>query len=478
MMSENTLKTVVVLGAGALIILYLLLQRPDYLSSSSNLALIVGAEVLLAAVLKYRRAFFPVLIAVFLCAGTDHAGKAAFLQARWVVLGVGALAGLAIYMKTRGHHFGVFHLIGFFCILSAAVSASVSNFPGEARLKAVSLALLFVYAASGARIAVPEIDPTLFFRRILIACEFLTWFSAISCFIFHWEVYGNPNSLGAIMGIVVIPMLLWGIMTTESRIGRSRLVLELAVAALVLLGSFARSSIGAAVLSCFLLCLALKQYRMMFKGAAAALLIASGAIFLLPHSTRGPSIKVSQSLGSVYLYKGHDDDGVFGSRRSVWQETLDSIKENPWLGTGFGTSKITEDMTKLQYAQHHVDSWIVREHGNSYLAIAEWTGLLGVLPFYLLVVMAAANAWKVFARLRVSRDVMAPAVPAAMIVVAGLFNAMFEDWMFAVGYYLCVFFWVNAFLLVDMVPRRAMVLEPVPFAPPGPGEYLPAAAGQ
>ena len=36
-----------------------------------------------------------------------------------------------------------------------------------------------------------------------------------------------------------------------------------------------------------------------------------------------------------------------------------------------------------------------------------------------------------------------------MVMVAGLLHAGFEDWLFAPGYYLCVFFWSMAFVFVD-----------------------------
>ncbi|MGB7864482.1 MAG: hypothetical protein WCF74_13905, partial [Candidatus Sulfotelmatobacter sp.] len=42
------------------------------------------------------------------------------------------------------------------------------------------------------------------------------------------------------------------------------------------------------------------------------------------------------------------------------------------------------------------------------------------------------------------------AIPFAMVTVAGLIHAAFEDWLFAAGSYLCLFFWVLAFLLVDL----------------------------
>ena len=49
----------------------------------------------------------------------------------------------------------------------------------------------------------------------------------------------------------------------------------------------------------------------------------------------------------------------------------------------------------------------------------------------------------------------------ALITFAGLIHAGFEDWLFAAGSYLCVFFWVSAFLLIDLAsPANAAVRIP------------------
>ncbi|HET8827236.1 MAG TPA: hypothetical protein VFM77_18980, partial [Terriglobales bacterium] len=167
-----------------------------------------------------------------------------------------------------------------------------------------------------------------------------------------------------------------------------------------------------------------------------------------------------ESVVSTFVYKGKEDAGFLGSRIGPWRETWNVIRDKPWFGSGFGTSAITADMTKMDYAVHHIDSWVAREHGNSYLAILEWTGLLGVVPFYLLAALAAANAGRVFLWLRRSSDAFSPALPAAAIIVAGLVDAMFEDWLFAVGYYVCVFFWSITFILADILPEEAVVYAP------------------
>ena len=48
-------------------------------------------------------------------------------------------------------------------------------------------------------------------------------------------------------------------------------------------------------------------------------------------------------------------------------------------------------------------------------------------------------------------------IPLAMVVLSGLLHASFEDWLFAAGSYISVYFWVSAFLLADFVPDAVVV---------------------
>jgi hypothetical protein len=80
--------------------------------------------------------------------------------------------------------------------------------------------------------------------------------------------------------------------------------------------------------------------------------------------------------------------------------------------------------------------------------------------------------------IRRRRDYFSPAIPAAAIVAAGLIHTMFEDWMFAVGYYLCVFFWAMAFILVDVLEAGTVArAEETVVRMPEP-QFLAAASGQ
>ena len=431
-----------------LLAIYASIFRPGYLSSAQYLGGLIFLEIMAAAIWNYRRSFFVLLMAVFLWAGVALPLRETWASGRWFVLLAGALVGFVIYMRDRGHHFGAFHLVAFSCVLAALVSALVTAYPEQAVLKALSLLLLFLYAASGARLAVMGREAQ-FFNGLLLGCETLIYLSAISYFIFRFEIFGNPNSLGAVMGVVTMPVLLWGVIISEAGTQRRR-TFALLVSLLLLLSSYARAGIAGGAMGCFLLCVALRQYRLLIKGVGLALLSAVLVISLAPNRETQ-----TDSLTLRFVYKGHRDAGVLDSRLSVWQRTSASIQEHPWFGTGFGTSdtRLTESNDhSLGYRSAAVAT---REHGNSYLAITEWVGLLGVLPFLALVILVSFYVIRAVGWMRRTGNAHAPAVPIAAILAAGLVHAAFEDWLFAVGYYLCVFFWSMAFVLVDVVPKTA-----------------------
>jgi len=149
--------------------------------------------------------------------------------------------------------------------------------------------------------------------------------------------------------------------------------------------------------------------------------------------------------------EGQLDSGVLASRRSPWQNAVGTISSHFWFGTGFGTTDNGKD------ASEHLGNFssiaeITTEYGSSFLEIATWVGMLGVLPFFLLLLALVTAAFRtVLWMLRIGKAAH-PTVPLAMVVVAGMVHAAFEDWMFAPGYYLCVFFWCMAFVLVDIAP--------------------------
>ena len=467
-MRESGLQTFGILTGSLLLVALLMFVRPQYLANPEFLGALIVGQILLFSLARYKKLFFVVLMAAFMWAGIDLPMSDSWLQGRWIVLAIGAFVGLAIYMRDPNHRFGVFHFLAFSCVLSAAVSASASAYPQEALLKSLSLFLLFLYGATGARLAVPWLEPQKFFRKLLLICEVITYATAVAYFLLRSPIFGNPNSLGAIMGVVVVPVILWGFLCAESVASKRRLGSCLVLATMLLMSTYARAGIVGAAVSCFMVCIAMRKYRLITGAMVTSLAIAALTAVLIPQPIGMIEDSGHQSISSLFLYKGKPGADVMASRRGPWDQTVAVIKEYPWFGSGFGTSISEQSTTNFALTRKHfVDSRMIREHGNSYLAIAEWSGLLGVFPFYFLIGMTAAQARAALMRLRRSGNIFAPAVPAAAILVAGLIDAGFEDWLFAVGYYLSVFLWVMAFILVDLLrsaefAHANLVLMPEP----------------
>jgi len=432
---------------GCMSLLFFAHARPGYFNNVANLSGFIFLQILLAAVWNFRRWFAVLLPLSFVFAGTDLPVGAGWTSARWLVLAVGAVFGFVLFMRSRTYHFGAFHLLALFCVLAAFVSAIVSYYPSVSFLKALSLLLLFLYSASGGRLTVLGRERN-FYRGLLVACEITVVVTAISYLVLHHEAWGNPNSLGLVMGTAVAPLLLWGVLISETRPGRWRRTFFLVLCLALLILSNSRAGMLSCAVSLAAMCIALRQRKIMMQGMAAVLvLIAVTAIF-------APSklMEFTSQSTETLLYKGQRQAGILGSRRSPWQQTMDVIQAHPWFGSGFGTSPSGSQTMKVQITSSTTET--AREHGSSYLAILEWVGLLGVAPFYALLLFLLIRVGRVFAWMRRTGNKYHPAVPLAAVMLAGLIHAGFEDWLFAVGYYLCVFYWPLAFSLIDLAPPR------------------------
>jgi O-antigen ligase len=261
------------------------------------------------------------------------------------------------------------------------------------------------------------------------------------------EALGNPNSLGAVMGVVVAPVLLWGTLLKQEAFAYRRRMLLYALAMYLTFSSHARAGMLAAFISCGLLCVALRRYRLLAQGIGIiAILAATGAIVQPEAFSRAVS-----GMTSTVIFKGRDaTQGVLSSRKSPWQDTIESIHQHFWFGTGFGTSDNRWDAPD-NLSKFSTVSAASAEHGSSYLAITAWVGMLGILPFVLLLGFLVGKIVQTLVWMSRTGNPAHGAVPLAIILVAGLAHAFFEDWLFAPGYYLCVFYWSMAFVFVDLV---------------------------
>jgi O-antigen ligase len=437
---------------GGLLALYFTYTHLQYFGNVTYLGGIVLLEIIVISLWKYEQRFFVLLMIAFCWAGMNVPMQGTWRNGgRWAVLCSGAVVGLIVWTKSSRKPFGSLHLIAFFCVGAAFVSATVSPWIQMASLKAFSLLLLFLYCASGARAAVLGREHR-FFRGLLWGCEITVYGTAICYFILNLSIWGNPNSLGAVMSVAIFPFLLWGWLNSIGPGEKFRRLVALLLCTYMGFFSMARAGMAAVMAVTLVFCLCLRQYRLLVKMVALILFLIAASGMLDPGA-------LNQRLGDArdaVLYKGHKTEGVLGSRRSPWDKTVASIKQHPIFGTGYGTSPSGED-PGLHFGVVNSTAETARENGSSYLTILEWVGLVGIVPFAALLAMTVSDFWKVCMWMRRTADPRHYSIPLAMVVLAGLIHAAFEDWLFAVGYYLCVYFWFVAFVLADLVPVTVMV---------------------
>ncbi len=434
------------IGLGLGLALYLSYRHFQYFGDISFLGGVLLLEVIVACLWKYEERFFVLLMITFVWAGMNVPLQGAWTRGRWVVLVAGTVVGFVVWTKSPRASSSSLDLIAFFCVSAAFASAGVSTFESMAMLKALSLLLLFLYCASGARVAALGREER-FFHGLLRGSEAAVYITAICYFGMGRAIWGNPNSLGAAMSIGLFPVLFWGWLNSEGPMMKFRRLVALLLCTYLILFSMARAGIVSVTAVTLVLCLCLHQYRLLVKVLALALLLIAVNGVVDPGSLN----ERIENLTNAVLYKGHKEEGMMGSRRTPWEVSIASIKAHPLFGTGYGTSPTGED-PGFGPGKFSSSAEEEREHGSSYMTIAEWVGLLGALPFVIILGVTVRNVWKVCAWMNRTHDPRHYSIPLAMVVLSGLIHAGFEDWLFAVGSYLSVYLWVFAFLLADLVP--------------------------
>jgi O-antigen ligase len=464
---SKTIKIFPLLAAASVIfLLYLSVRRPYLFGESNVLALLVLVVAGFIAS-RYETHFWAIMIAVFFWAGSALPLASPMSLFRWVVLGLGAFLSLAYYVRSSNKiPFNYLHLLGLFTVIAAFASAIVSVNPVITVLKALSLAGLFVYASMGARVLWSR-NPEPFVRKLVLMAEGLVYFSAF-CYAAGFEVWGSSNSLGLIMGCLCWPLLLWRFILPPSRQGSPRRFIALLVCGALLVLSLSRASMIAASLSSIFLLVGARRYRALLVGVSLFAAILLNTFLVAPQRF--------QDASETLMYKKGNRGNVMDSRQKPWERSVATFREHPWLGLGFGAADNSSDQ-RFTYA---TQGQLTRERGSSYLTMLETTGVLGTLPCALLILALIREIWRVFLWLRRTGKVNQPAVVAAAIILAGLVNASFEDWMLAVGYYMSVIFWVLALSLRDWMacpvwpeaelvgaraPRLALRQPPQPSAP-------------
>jgi O-antigen ligase len=434
--------------------MYFLYAHLQYFGDITFLGGILLLELIIACLWKYDQRFLLLVVLTFVGAGTRVPMQSGWMIARWPVLAAGAAVGFILWTRIPRRPFGSLHLVAFFCVCAAFVSASVSPLVRTAALKALSLLLLFLYCASGARLAIAGRENR-FFNGLLWGSEIVVYLTAVCYFGLGVGLWGNPNSLGAALSVGLFPILFWGWLIGDGPTMKFRRLISLLLCSYMIFFSGARAAMAAVVVVILAFCFCLHQYKLLVKLTALTLLLVAVTGVFAPETLNQ---RVGGLLDTVF-YKGHKKEGILGSRQTPWDQSIAMIKEHPVFGTGYGTSPTAEDygsdLNELVSSEQSN-----REHGSSYMTIAEWVGLLGVLPFIGLLAVTVSHVWKVCAWMNRTADPRHYSIPLAMVVLAGLVHAAFEDWLFAVGYYICVYFWILAFLLADLVPDAVAVPAP------------------
>jgi O-antigen ligase len=423
--------------AGVLLMLLFVRRNLYYFSTPIYLEGLILIEIIVASLWHFEVVFFPLLMVVFLGAGSDvglFAGVA--MSVRWVVLATGTPVGAFLWMRSRQHAFTTLHLVALFCVTSALASAMMSNVPMIATLKVASLFLLFLYGSTGARLAILGREVR-FMRGLLLASEVVVFVCALAALL-GLSLLGNPNSLGAVMAVALTPLLLWGFVVAQTPAERYRRGVVLLVCGVLLYSSLSRASLLAAAVSAVVFCVCLRRQRLLLRGAFLCLFFLSVAAVARPEQFSDFVVATTSNV----VYKGKREQGLLGSRKNPWEQGIALVKEHPWFGTGFGTSDVGEvsaGSTSLDVMGGiYTGEGALREHGNSYLAITEYMGLFGVIPFVFLLFLVVRMIVQMCSWMRRTANAYHPGIPMAMVLVAGLVHAFFEDWLFAVGYHLCV----------------------------------------
>jgi len=424
------------IAAGSILFLLLLSVKRPYLFGERN---VLGLLVLVIAGLiasQYATHFWTLMIGVFFWAGSAFPLASGMNLFRWVVLGLGAFLAIAYYARMSNRiHFNYLHLLGLFTVIAAFASALVSVNPVMTVLKSLSLAALFVYASIGARVLWSR-DPEPFVRKLVLMAEGLVYLSAV-CYAASFEVWGNTNSLGLIMGCLCWPVLLWRSLLPVNRHGSPRRFVPLVLCGALLVLSLSRASILAAFLTSMFLLVGARRYRTLLMGMSLLAAVLLNMFLVAPQRF--------ESASETLLYKKGERGNLLDSRQKPWERSLRTFHEHPWLGLGFGVADNSADWRLTYETPGHQ----TRERGSSYLTMLETTGVVCTFFFALLILTLIREIWRVFAWLRRTGKLNHPAVVAAPIVLGGLVNAFFEDWLLAVGYYMCVIVWVLAFSLRD-----------------------------
>jgi O-antigen ligase len=248
-------------------------------------------------------------------------------------------------------------------------------------------------------------------------------------------LFPNPNTVGALYGIFFLPILWYKIGKHRKLKNKLGLIFIYLIGTVQLLASQSRAGILSAMTATLFMVLGTKK---LFTRIIVISVICILILFVYVENVENNFIK-------NFIYR--NEGKLEGSGRlNMWALTWNSFIEKPLFGGGLGVAETDGIKERLTTESFNYNI----EKGNSFLAAL---GELGVVGFLLLaggllipIIKACMSSFS-----RGNNSEKSAKLIFAAIVVAGLVNAVFEQWLLSVGSALCLFFWIFSSLLLNSV---------------------------
>jgi O-antigen ligase len=218
---------------------------------------------------------------------------------------------------------------------------------------------------------------------------------------------------------------------------------------------------------CIVVLIVLSGSRAAFGVAALTL---GGCLLSMPTDAKRKAVEIGLAAGlasgflvsdigdrvSSFIYKfDSKEEGLLYTRERVWEQSYENAKAGGWTGAGYGVTigagKFKGGITAIGYG---------REKGSTWLALAEETGIIGVILFSCLVLGLLNSLIRTLVE---SRDhdyrVLLGIVSGA--VVGMVFLSFFEGWWVAPGSPESGCFWVLCGIGIGLVERSDSHQAPI-----------------
>lgn len=255
----------------------------------------------------------------------------------------------------------------------------------------------------------------------------------------------GPNMFGS-MAAMCVPFLAWQLYCHRGRSTFKYWILATAIIVVLIVLSRSRAAFGVAALTLGGCLLSMPtDARRKTIGIGLVALLASG-IFA---SNIGDRV-------SSFIYKfDSQEKGLLYTREGVWTQSYENAKAGGWAGAGYGVTigsgKFKGGVTAIGYG---------REKGSTWLALAEETGIIGVILFGCLIIGLLNSLIRALVKCP-NHDYRVLLGIVSGAVVGMVFLSFFEGWWVAPGSPESGCFWVLCGIGIGLVERSSCLQTPI-----------------